>query len=538
MPSRPELDAIIIADSGIESLSGTNPLKLHIEGRVGAVQVIADYIKNHGKLSDPIPDDNQFTWASAPKLNGIYLTSYLNSRALSTELIHNYIEEKERFIELLDRKPKAVIISSTFIFFKKTLRKLAENIRLIAPDIYIIAGGSFVYYSYLLLERTGEDTYETAAAADDFLFLRVDDEPAIDLYIVSPRGEATLKTVLNDLTEGTSPNSVANTAYLKDNKYFFNARVDDVANAEPVFIDWETMPPSLFQSGVLPLQASNGCPYKCSFCNFTRDRRLTYVKPVQQLISEILTVEKHGIRYIWFVDDNFRLGRNDLNDVCRQFINNGITVKWMCFIRASTLKDADMELLRQAGCIEVQIGLESGDAGILENMHKQADPVMYHEVISRVLQSGINVSCYFIAGFPGETDASAAVTRNFIRSIENPDALGSLSWSIYPFMLTPLSPIYEPEMRRKYDLKGYLTNWSHATMDFQQAKKLAVRAFLEMEKSGPIYREDNLEILKKMPEQTRKLFFNARHRLSKKALRNPVEPADIIETFMEFMLQT
>ena len=536
MLNSPELDAILISDSGIDTLSGTNPLKLHVEGRVGAVQIISNYIKNKGRISDPVTGDNQFSWSSAPKLNGLFLYSFLARNNIRIGLIHNYRNQREYFSKLLDQRPKAVIISTTFIFFKHTLRELTADIRSLDPNIFIIAGGPFVYYSSLLLKKSHQQKYETDAAAKDFLFLEVEDEPDIDLYIVSPRGEKTLLTVLNSLTGGRVPASIPETARLEGNSFSFTQRtgtmVVPVGNME---IDWQMLPQSIFETGVIPIQASNGCPYNCSFCNFTKDRRLSFVKPLDCLISELRSVEKRGIKYVWFVDDNFRMGRNDLDKVSRRFIKNDIGVKWMCFIRAGALKNISMDLLQKAGCMEVQIGLESGDAQILENMNKQADPAMYVEVIGKVLRQGINVSCYFISGFPGETEETAATTRQFIRSIENPDVPGSLSWSIYPFLLTPLSPIYEPEMRQKYALHGYMSNWSHHTMDYRQAKKLVLKAFMELENSGPIYREDNLEDLARLTPAGKKKFFRVRHQLAKKSLQEQLTQEDISRSFKEIL---
>lgn len=529
MRIRSELDAIIIADSGIDSLSGTNPLKLHLNGRVGAIQHINNFIENNGTIVDPVPGDNQLSWSSAPRLNGIHLYNYLTTNEINVELIHNYAAEKIRFKELLNLNPRAVIISTTFIFFKKTLRELAEDIRTLAPDIFIIAGGTFVYSSYLLLKRKADKEYETKAAENDFLFLNINNEPDIDLYIVSSQGDDVLTKSINHLTDGKSFDSIKNTAQLRGNTYIFSPRSNNVLQS--LAIDWNILPQSFFKTGVIPLQASNGCPYNCSFCNFTKDRRISYIKPVERLIEEMKAVANRGIKYVWFVDDNFRQGKHDLNNVCKKIIDNNIDLKWMCFIRASTLKNADMTLLKQAGCIEVQIGLESGDPQILTNMNKQTDPVMYKDVIGNVLQHGINVSCYFITGFPGETETTAATTRDFIRSIEYPDAPGSLFWSIYPFMLTPLSPIYEPELRRKFKLKGYLMDWKHETMDFKQAKKLVAKAFFELKNSGPIYREDNLEMLSQMSPKNRKTFFTTRNLLSKKTMQNILKNDEVLTTF-------
>ncbi len=536
MGPKSDLDAIIISDSGLDTLSGTNPLKLHLDGRVGDIQVIHNYIQHNGHVTLPVKGDNELSWSSAPKLNGIYLTSFLTAQGFNVEMIQNYTNEKERFTHLLSQNPRSVILSTSFIFFKKTLRDLVRDIRSIAPDIFIIAGGAFIHYSYLLYKRSADNNYETGLARDDFLFLHVDDEPEIDLYIASPRGEQIVCDALAKLEQGISLDQLANTVRLSGDSYFFGKRTDDVSKVSNPHIDWNILPSSIYKAEVIPLQASNGCPFECSFCNFTKDRRLSFVKPLDQLVEEIKLVEQKGVRYIWFVDDNFRLGRGDLDSVCQRFIDENIQVKWMCFIRASTLEDSNLKLLEQAGCVEVQIGLESGDPLILKNMNKKADPEMYAEVIQKVLHQGINVSCYFICGFPGETEKTAQTTRDFIRSIENPAADGSLSWSIYPFLLSPLSPVYEPEMRKKYGLKGYFKNWKHETMDYNGAKQLTLKAFFELENSGQIYRGDNLDILGKLTCQDRNDFYRIRHLLAKKSIQGTLAKEDIIQSFSKIPL--
>jgi p-methyltransferase len=525
------LDAIIIADSGIDSLSGTNPLKLKIDGRTTNIQTVLNFVQNNGKIVPPIEGDNIMSWASAPKLNGIYLFSYLKENGFNVSLINNFEEEKKKFIELLDEKPLSIIISTPFINSKKVLLELVKEIRTIAPNIKVITGGSFIYYSYLLKQRACEAEYETDVAKEDFLFLNVNNEPDVDLYILSPRGENVLCELLNKIKRNQSIESLPNTAYLKDGKYQFTERIDDASNMPLPKIDWDSLPDSIFQTGVMSLQASNGCPYNCTFCNFTKDRRTIFLKPINKIVAEIKAVEKRGIKYIWFVDDNFRLGKDDLDKVCQRFIEEDIQVKWMSFIRASALRNTDISLLKKAGCLEVQIGLESGDPRILKNMNKKVDPGTYKSVIKKLLENGINVSCYFISGFPGETEESAQKTRDFIKSIEYPELPGTLSWSIYPFFLSPLSPIYEPKMRKKYGLSGYMSKWNHKTMNNSEAKNQVLKTFFSQENSGPIYREDNLDILNSLKTNKKKDFFAKRYFLSKKSMKGKLEKETILNTF-------
>lgn len=523
------LDAIIIAANENISLSGSSPFKLALDGRTADIQVVLNYIKNKGQIVLPIGDE-EMNLSYTPHLNGIYLFSYLSRYHFNLGLINNYHKERDTFIKLLQDSPRVIIISTTFIYTKSQLFELVRDIRSLAPDIFIIAGGAFVYQSYLIFKRSYEENYANNDLKNDFLFFDRN-EPAVDLYIISPRGEKILSDALHDICKKQKISELPNSAFLVGNNYQFSSQIDDISASEEIAIDWKVLPDYLFKSGVMSLQASTGCPYKCAFCNFNKDRRLLYVKPIKHLIDEIKIIAGRGIKYIWFVDDNFRLGKNDMNSFCKHIINENIQIHWMSFIRADSLLYADFELLHKAGCRELQFGLESADPQILKNMNKKADPHIYTQVIKNLLSAGIDCSCYFISGFPSETEETIERTKTFIKTIEHPELNGALSWSVYPFMLAPLSPIYETEMREKYKLTGYMNNWKHKTMDSQQARNNIKKIFLETEKSGPIYRGDNQEILNRLNPEQRKQFIVKRHELSRLAFKGELNKSDILNSF-------
>jgi p-methyltransferase len=515
-------------------MSGTNPLKLHIDNRVADVQVVINYLEHQGKIAEPIKGDGISSWASSQKLNGISLFNCLTQHNFDVALIDGYYEEKDEFRRLLKDTPRSVIISTTYLPNKSTLRKLVDDIRNLAPDIFIIVGGPFIYLSHLLYQKRTDISYDTASAKNDYLFLDISNEPKVNLYVISLRGETILCEVLNRIKKGESVLDLPNTAYLAGNTYNFSRRIDDISELTDVIIDWESLPDKIFKTQVIPMQASNGCPYQCAFCNFSKDRKLSFLKPIDLLMNELKAVTNRGVRYVWFVDDNFRLGKNDLNAFCRRIIDEGIEINWMSFVRASTLKNVDMQLLRQSGCVEVQLGLESADEKILINMNKKADPGLYSEVLRMSLSAGINCSCYFISGFPGETDETAQKTREFVKCHEYPEFEGNLSWSIYPFVLSPLSPIYEPGLRKKYNLTGYMQKWKHETMDSDQAMEQVLKTYYELQNSGPIYRGDNQAILNALGPKRRKRFEATRHRLSKAALTGQLERQEIIQSFVKY----
>ncbi|MFH1350452.1 MAG: radical SAM protein [Pseudomonadota bacterium] len=529
-----DLDAIIISETGKHGLTGIIPDRLEIDGRHGSIQLIKNYLEHQGKIVPPINGNGILSWWSAPKLNGLHLFNFLTQKGLRVRLINKYHQDREDFCELLKEGPRAVIISTTFIRSKDALREITDDIRSLAPDIFIIAGGSFVYLSYLMFKRSHEEGYLTQSAKDDLLFFNNED-PSVDFYIISLLGEPILYEALKRLLDNRSLDGIPNTGIFDGKEYIFSRQVDDIPNAETIPIDWGSLPDNIFRYGVVSLQGSRGCPHRCAFCNFVRDRRLLSVKPLSQLIDELKIISSRGVKYVWFVDDNFRLGSKDLNTVCKRFIDEGIGIRWMTMVRADTLKDIDMDLLSHSGCIEVQLGLESADPQILSNMNKRANPTLYREVVRNLLEVGINCSCYFIFGFPGETGETALRTREFIKSIEYPRLKGTLSWSLFPFSLYPMSPIFELEERKKYGLSGYLRDWRHNTMDSNRAMEHVRAGFFELDNSCAVYRGDNLDMLFNLTPFQRRSFLINRHRLTKLSLKRPIEKTDVMSSFSEVL---
>ena len=529
------LDAIIISDTGNYTYSVSSSLRLQIDGRPAVIQNIRNYLDNNGKITDTVRGEYENNWHCAPKLNGIYLLSHLQKDGFNVELIDSYYNERSKFIKLLENNPKAVIISTTFILNKDSLYDLARDIKSIANDVYIIAGGPFVYSSYLLLERSCDNVYDVISPAEDYLFLTNNKRPEIDLFIIDKGGERVLSDALRSIKKAIAPSHLPNTAWWDGNRYVFSARNEITANSFNKMIDWNNIPSYLYKSGTMNVQASYGCLFKCEFCNFIKNKQDSYVKSLDHLIEELKSISRKGVKYVRFVDDNFRLGRKDLNNVCQAFINEGLDIKWMSFVRASTLENADLELLKRAGCIEVQIGVESGDKQILKNMNKFADPDMYYHVVNKLLEVGIDCSCCFIVGFPGETEETFQRTVDFIENVPKASQTGSFFWSIYPFLLVPLSPIYEPLKRSKYSLSGYLNEWSHYSMNSHFARKCIVKAFREIRNSSPIYSGDNIEMMNELLPAKKKKFIRARHALSKQFLDIPYDRSLVIESFSKIL---
>jgi len=523
-------DVILIADSGVDSLSASNPLRLALDGYPANIQVVRNFVEHGGKVVPPVAGDNECSWESAPKLNGIYLYNYLTGRGVRTALVNNFQKEQEDFIRLAGQHPRVVAISTTYLIYREAIFQLVAAVRQSCPDAVIVVGGPFVELSWRIFERSGKDPlYNTEDIKRQFLFFSAEDDPA-DIYVISPLGEDTLYALVQSvIADDQSWRNQPNTAQVVNNQYRFSKRIDDVTGYRETPIDWLNLPEEVFAHRVVPVRASMGCPYRCHFCSFNKDHRLTHIKPLDSLIDELKVIQERGAKYVWFVDDNFRLGKNDIEAVCRRFVDEDVSLEWMCLIRPETLKDVDLKLLKQAGCREVQMGLESADPGILSNMNKQSNPALNERVIKDMISAGINCACYFIFGYPGETDKSIATTVAFIKRLEEHDGPGQFHWSLFPFLLGPFSPIFD--QRGEYDLGGYMQEWRHQTMDSAMARRHIFEAFMALDNSGPIYRGDNLDQLSSLSNQRSRLFLKTRHDLERLKMTNQLDNKIAFEMF-------
>jgi len=506
------LDAVIISSYHDTTISQTSQLRLHIDGQLATIQTIKSYIRNNGVLPAAESKLDKLNWHHAIKLSGLSIFSYLYDH-FKCENIDFLEYEESRFLELMRLSPKFVIISTSFIYDKKTLYELSTKIKKMCPDTTIICGGPFILSSYHLYQRTNED-YDTDSPKNDFLFLSDQLNPPIDYYIIDNQGLDTLLLLMKALDSGDSTTRIANIAFTDKGLIKFN-KVATNSKYEYIDILWNKLPKRLFNNRVASLQASNGCPFKCNFCNFVKDRRATFIRGFSDIVDDLTTLQSLGVEYVRFADDNFILGKSNLNSLCEMIISKGPNIKWHSFMRMGNLLGADLDLLKKAGCREVLLGLESANPIILNNMNKDINPKTYKAIIQKLVASGINVASTFIIGYPGETLESARDTFEFIDSINTSGYSGVFKWSIFPFTLLPGSPIYHPSERRKFNLKGYMQSWVHDSMDSDTAQALIDDAYRNIRGMGPGYTSDNLRDLYSLSPDKRLKFNLARYELSK-----------------------
>jgi len=157
------------------------------------------------------------------------------------------------------------------------------------------------------------------------------------------------------------------------------------------------------------VQTSRGCPFDCEFCDVSylfghKFRR----KPIEQVLQEVATIEKLGVRRILFCDDNFYGNPPFTRDLLRELIPLNNSFKYpLAFATEATINlagdDEFLRLLADCNFREILVGIESPNLESLKETRKSSN--LRGDLIRdvRKIQSyGISVRGSLIVGFDND----------------------------------------------------------------------------------------------------------------------------------------
>ena len=171
----------------------------------------------------------------------------------------------------------------------------------------------------------------------------------------------------------------------------------------------------------LTVQTQRGCAYNCEFCaSSVRLSPIYKVKPVDKVIAEIRRIKEIWPKpFIEFADDNSFVNKRHSKQLLRALIPENI--RWFTECDISVAWDNELlELLRDSGCAQILIGLESptvaGLYGVEQKLNWKARQVdTYFAAIDRIQSHGISVNGCFVLGLDGTGIESFEQVRDFAR---------------------------------------------------------------------------------------------------------------------------
>lgn len=166
--------------------------------------------------------------------------------------------------------------------------------------------------------------------------------------------------------------------------------------------------------------SSRGCPYKCTFCrtgSVWGDK--TRHRSPENIVSEIMNIKKQfGINYFVFMTDTFTVNKKWVIELCNKIIQINKGIKWLCNSRVDTIDKEMLIKMKQAGCISISYGIESGSQKILDLSRKNIKIQDSISAVKMTKEVGISVFAYFILGLPGETKETINQTISFASNLD------------------------------------------------------------------------------------------------------------------------
>ena len=147
-----------------------------------------------------------------------------------------------------------------------------------------------------------------------------------------------------------------------------------------------------FAHRIIYYESSRGCPFSCSYCLSSIDKRLRF-RSLELVTKELQFFIDHRVPQVKFVDRTFNCKRDHAMTIWKYLMehDNGIT-NFHFEIAADLLTEEDLELFRQMrpGLIQLEIGVQSTNPGTIDEIHRRMDFEKVRTVVRRI-QKGRNI---------------------------------------------------------------------------------------------------------------------------------------------------
>lgn len=347
---------------------------------------------------------------AVPPLGLLSIASVLKGEGVEVIVWDRSLYNQDFFEEIARFHPDVIgisVMTAQYAHAKEIIRSLKRKI----PKAIYICGGSHI--SALPEEAlTGLDA---------------------DVAVVR-EGEFTMKEFCRNLMKGCDWKGIKGISYRQGNKVYHNpprAFIEDLdvipftgRELLSTPFDWYLIPPGVirgeFYVQTTTMITSRGCPYNCIFCasNIIFGRRFRR-RSVENVIAEILYLKKrYGVKGVWFLDDCFTLDRSWINMFCSALTDRRIGLIWSCQTRIDILDEELLSRMKSAGCVQIEIGIESGSDRVLRVLSKGISSNGAEEKFTVMKRLGLRTMASLMIGNPEESVDDIMITYRLVKRLK------------------------------------------------------------------------------------------------------------------------
>ena len=272
--------------------------------------------------------------------------------------------------------------------------------------------------------------------------------------IVIGEGEVTISELLKAVADRKPLNSVKGIAYREGDKVFKTGdrtMIKDIDTIPfPAYhlfpIDYYRLrraPHTVNSDFVMDVIAGRGCKFRCNFC-YRLDKGFR-PRSAENLIEEIQLLKKnYGITYAVFQDELLMSSIERTTELCEGFLKAKLNIKWNCNGRLNFAKPDVLKLMKKAGCVLINYGIEAMDDLVLKNMQKALTTKLIIKGIEATLVAGISPGLNILFGNIGDNKETLNKGVEFLLKYDD----GAQLRTIRPVTPYPGSPLYYYAMEK------------------------------------------------------------------------------------------
>jgi anaerobic magnesium-protoporphyrin IX monomethyl ester cyclase len=166
---------------------------------------------------------------------------------------------------------------------------------------------------------------------------------------------------------------------------------------------------------VIQFISSRGCPYQCSYCHTIHGKRYRGLSPAKVLDQMEDLVKNHGVEEFMMVDDIFNFDLERAKEICRGIVQRGLKLhlQFPNGVRGDRFDEELVALMKQAGTHFMAIAIETTSKEYQRLIRKNLKVDKAEQTILWARKYNIEVSGFFMIGFPGETVDQIQQTIDF-----------------------------------------------------------------------------------------------------------------------------
>ena len=259
-------------------------------------------------------------------------------------------------------------------------------------------------------------------------------------FLIRGEGEFALVELLGALNNNTALDNIKGLAYRNLGNIIVNGLPDTIDNLDELgFPSRHLLKNSLYKTfdagRMTSIIAMRGCPANCIYCAVSLVAgRICRKRSPANVIEEVeACLHKYNTSFIAFLDDTFTFDKLWVHGLCDEFVRSGLCrkIKWSCLTRVDNVDLDLLKHMKKAGCIRVELGIESGSQKILDYAKKGISPKQTREAFFMAKKAGLSTMGFAMLNVPGETRDTILETKKLIMEVE-PDFLQVSFATPYP----------------------------------------------------------------------------------------------------------